>query len=243
MYQLSTKFTPLHLLSIVVALLTASIPAYAGDPSTAFDQMMSKLRSLKSFEVTVQETTLLQPTDPTAKARTITSSDEIDYKAPNLFSLINNSLMGGVTVVSDGKTEYIYSSLTQEYAAIPAPRDILGNVLGSLQRGTTHWSTEKRSTVNGVAVKELNGALSTPRGMAQVTLYINSSDFLPLEAVISLPTVSGATGNGLKITRTQLFADPKLNQPIPNSLFTFSPPEGSTKVDSPTDLGGGFGGG
>jgi outer membrane lipoprotein-sorting protein len=228
----------------ILLILSAAVvtqAAIAGTVSQPYQQMIAHLKSVKTYQVTIQEKVVLQPTDSSDKPRTIASSDDVLFKRPNLFSFRNDSLMGGVSVVCDGKTQYYYSSLTQEYASKPAPADVLGGVLGQMQGGKAMWSVPSATVVDGVPVIKLVGTASSPRGAVNITLYIRKKDTLPYEAIICLPEISDSTGSGLKITRTELFTDQKVNAPVPDSAFTFIPPAGSTKVDSLGDMGGGFG--
>ena len=235
---------------ICTAAVTCALTAFCGvrvsaaviQAPAAYSDMVARFKKIHTYQATIQESTLLQPTTPGAQARTITSTDLVVYQSPNLFSLVNNGLMGGVTVVSDGKKEYLYSSLTEQYATRAAPTDVLSSFIAG-QRGTkVQWGRALLTKFDNVPVEELTGTSSTPRGNVVVTLDIKKSDSLPLRVVITLPTVSASTGDGLRITRTEIFTGQKLNVSVPAATFKFAPPAGSTKADSPSDLGGGFGG-
>jgi outer membrane lipoprotein-sorting protein len=212
-------------------------------PDSYYKDMIGKLKSLKTYQATVNETMVLQPTTPGARARTIQSASQVAYKGPNLFSLKYNGLMGGATMVSDGKQEIIYSDFTQEYVVSPSPADVVTSALSRFFGKTVAWTSADTTSLNGVAVRELHGKIESPRGATMVTLYIRRTDALPDEVLIVLPAATSATGSGVQITRTEVFADQKLNQPVDDGLFKFSPPDGATKVNSVSDLTSGMGGG
>jgi len=210
-------------------------------PQSYYDRLLNKLRSVQSYQVTVLDKTVLQPSAQGALPRTITSTDQITYKKPNKILLKSDGLMGGATIDSDGSQEIIYSDFTQEYVARPAPTDIVGSVLSGLSGKKVSWLSSSPAQVDGVAVRQLYGEIDTPRGKTLVTLSIKQSDSLPFKVVISLPAFTSSTGNGLSVTRTEIFQKQRLNAPIADSVFKFTLPDGATKVDSVSELSSGFG--
>jgi outer membrane lipoprotein-sorting protein len=211
-------------------------------PSNAYANMIAKLKSLKTYQATIQETLVLQPSAPGARPRKVASTDSVEYKSPNLLLLHSDGLMGGGSVTCDGTSEYIYSSLSADYAVRPAPKDVIGGVLGAMQGGVAKWDTITKTELNGTPVIRCHGTMNSPRGRVDFVLFVRRLDELPYEVIVTLPEMNGSTGNGLQITRTQLFTNQKINVSIPNSSFKFLPPAGSTKVNSLSDLSGGMGG-
>ncbi len=231
--------------SIVIWFAVMCVPqaAFAESPSDCYQQMLTKLRSVKTYQVTIEDSTKLQPTVAGSKPRTIQSTDEVAFQKPKLFSLKNDGLMGGGTVVSDGKLEYFYSELTDQYASRNAPNDIVTGVTGGLQGKRVIWMSASATVLSGVPVKKLDGVMNGARGATHVTLYIRASDSLPFQLRLVLPTISSADGDGLQITRTEFFMNQRLNAPVPHSTFQFTPPDGAVKVNSPSELSSGLSGG
>jgi outer membrane lipoprotein-sorting protein len=239
------SFAYLRCLSVIamitVALFAPSGPAsYGATAADSYRHMVEAIKSLKTYQVTVHEQMVLQPTVPGAKARTINSTDHIYYKAPNRFYLNNDGLMGGAEMVCDGKNEFVYSRFTQQYASNPQSAEIVSNILAGLAGNKIVWTSAVPAKLNGVAVVLLNGKISGPGRVTQVKLYLRKSDSLPVWAEVKYPSISSATGNGIEITRKESFTNQRINEPISDSVFRFNPPGGATKVDSIRDLPAGM---
>jgi outer membrane lipoprotein-sorting protein len=216
--------------------------ALAQSPPLAYNAMLAKLQSLNSYQVTITEATLMQTSDTGAKPRVIKSTDHVKFKAPNYFNFQSDGLLGGTTIVSDGKTEFFYSNLAQQYAAEPAPKNIADQIMSGvgLHGGKVSWGSDSRVVIAGIAVEMIEGTVTSARGISKMTLYIKRSDSLPYKAIVDLPQISDPDGNTLKITRTAVFSHQILNASIAKASFMFTPPAGSTKVASLQDLTSGL---
>jgi outer membrane lipoprotein-sorting protein len=202
--------------------------------------MIAKLHSLKTYQVTIQDTTVLDSGAGT-KPRTLNSTGQIKYVKPNLIDAELTGVLGGGKLVSDGKTEYTYSELANQYSTQPAPADYTRGLLGGTSGKGVAWTLAGTSTVGAIPVTDMTGLLSTPQGKATVTLSVGRKDFLPYKIVSVLPKFTSPRGGTLQVTRTQTFSDIKTNRSIALSAFKFTPPSDATKASSPGQLAGGLG--
>lgn len=232
---------PLCLLLILVAAwaFAANAPARSAVAGNAYQRMVAKLNSISTYQATIHATFSLQPTTGQGKANTVDSVETVLYKRPNKLSLKAQGLMGGIEIVSNGANLYEYSPLANQYSEQPAPQTLTNLILESAgAAGDLHQTGT--SVVNGVSVAVVKGAVSSPQGDGQATLYIGRADNLPYRLVYVLPHLPGQQGSGFRLVRELDFTRQKVNAPIPGSAFHFSPPAGATKVPS---LGFGSGSG
>jgi outer membrane lipoprotein-sorting protein len=234
-----------RVISCVLVAACAICCAQAGaaqSPDSYFQKVIGRLKSLKTYKVTLNDTVLLQPTAQGAKPRSIESTSQVVYKSPNLFFLNNNGPMGSSRMVSDGKQELIYSDFTQQYVIVAAPADVFDQILGGMFGRKAVWTAEKSAKIDGMILTELAGTVKSGRGNMLITLYIKANS-LPYKAVLVIPAFQSPTGSGLQVTRTEIFADERVNQAVQDSVFKFAPPSGATRVKNVSELAGGLGGG
>ncbi|HEX5323162.1 MAG TPA: DUF2092 domain-containing protein, partial [Capsulimonadaceae bacterium] len=148
----------------MVVLIAASV-AQQGSAATAgaYQRMVAKLHSLKTYKATIHGKLTLQPANGRGAANTITSVETVLYKSPNKLSIKAQQMMGGLLIVSNGKTIYQYSGLANQYTANPAPANLLGTIIANA--GSAHSFKQVGTTqIDGVSVAELKGTSSTPQG-------------------------------------------------------------------------------
>ena len=222
------------------AVLALTPAAIASSGSAVYQKMIAKLQSLQTYQATIQDTTVLD-SGPGTKVRTLNTTEAVRYKKPNLFSAQITGALGGGAVVSDGKSQYLYSDLANQYSVQPAPKDMVKRMFGATASTKTSWSSLGASAIGSIPVTLLTSTISTPRGATKVTLSIGQKDFLLYKSVFAPPKVVTPSGGGLQVTRTQLFTNVRVNQPISADAFRFTPPADAVKASSPDQLTGGLG--
>lgn len=225
-------------------LLVPALASARSAPGNSYQSMVAKLDSLKTYQATVHSTISLQPVNGQGRPNTIHSVETIIYERPNKLSVKAEGLMGGMQVVSNGKTMYQYSALANQYTAKPAPANLLRVILGNGAGREADFKEVGTSTVDGVPVVEMKGTQSTPQGLAETMLYIGEANHLPYRAVFVLPHLPGQEGSAFRMVTTQDFTSEKVNAAVPSSAFRFVPPANSIRVSSLAFGGqGGAGGG
>src|SRR5579883_79472 len=223
-------------ISLALAVGSPKAPA-SGASSSVYQRMIAKLHSLKTYQATISATLTLQPTNGQGQGNTINSTETILYKNPNKLALKMQGMMGGILIVSNGKTIYQYSGLTNQYTAKPAPTNLLSSIVANAGFNDK-LRTVGSTAINGVPVTELKGSTTTAQGPVQTTLYIGTRDALPYRIVATMAHLPGQQGAAFRMISEQSFTNQKVNVPVPESAFHFVPPANATKV---TSLGG-FGG-
>lgn len=216
----------------VVFILFAGVPsALAAAPNSAYQHLLARLSSLKTYQATIHSTISLVPINGQGRPNTINSVETVVYEHPNKLSMKSEGLMGGMQLVSNGKIEYQYSALANQYTEKPAPGNLFQALFGKTSSsGNLH--VVGKSVVDGVPVTILKGTASTAQGPAQTTLYIGQKDNLLHRFRAALPHLPGQQGSSFRMVIEQDFTHQVVDAPVPGSAFQFTPPANSTKVSS-----------
>lgn len=218
--------------TLLAAALSVAIAAPSPAATDAYHRMVAKLHSLKSYQATVNAR-LTYGSVSGGQPTSMKWVDKVLYKSPNKLSVTFVGFMGGLKVVSDGRTMYTYSPLANQYSEHPAPANLLDSVLTTSTVGI-RLKEVGSSSINGVPVSVLKGTTPTAQGNVDTTYYIRKSDNLPRRIIVTMH-VSGPQGQSFRVVNEQDFATQKTNTTISNSAFRFTVPAGATK--SP-NLGG-----
>jgi len=210
----------------------AAEPAKAapGQSSSLYKRLMSRYEQLGTYQATIQSLTTLQPVNGT-KPNTIDSTLNVSYKAPNLFRIDAQGLMGGGTRVSDGKTLYTYSAMLNQYSAEAAPKDLFSELMAATADAPA-MKAVGRAVIDRVATTQYSGSSATAHGAITYDVYINDASRLIQRIVIREPALPGPQGADFHLILREDYVTQKLNPVLPANLFHFDPPAGAQKADS-----------
>lgn len=220
-------FVSVAVLSVVSVIATV---AHAADGQALYQQTLAKYRTLTSYTATIKSNTILQPIDGSTP-NTVQSTMSVQFKKPNFLHVNEEGLMGGGTMVSDGKTMWGYSALTNEYGSHPAPKDLLGVALGGI-RDMSGLHNAGQQVIDGKPTTHLAGNLSSRAGPTTVDVFVDNSTKLLRRVVVHVPHLPGAQGASFRMTVTYDYLAQALNTSVPSKLFKFLPPAGAEKAAS-----------
>lgn len=164
--------------------------------------------------------------------------------------------MASTTVVSDGKTMYLYLKGMNAYQKMPAPKDEnpgMRNIVGVATMPNAKYKYVGTEMVRGRkchAIKVDTPAPPQARGAkTDVTVYVDveTGRFRQVKTVMTMPGMgpgpNGATPPGpqgsnkpasppkpMVITTTAALISETLNAPIPPETFKFTPPKDATEM-------------
>ncbi len=216
--------------------VVSAAPIAAGGSS--LQTALKHYSSSVSYQATVTTTTTLQPLNG-SQPNVINSTMSLAYKAPNLMRVQTAGLMGGTTVVSDGKTMSSYLAMTNQYMVMPAPKRSLSSFIMS----TYSPSATKLAGHASIGGKVLDKYITSSRLQGQAattTIYVDPAAHTVNRITIVIPKISGPQGGGVKVSTEEDFQAQRFNPSLPASLFRFTPPAGAQRGSGaglPTILG------
>lgn len=230
---------------VAIAAATAGLAAPASADATAILKRTAAMYGgLKSYEGTVTVNESLQQGN---KKANITSTQQVKYRAPNLFWVQTTQHGTGTGVrpgtqtniaVSNGKEVFVYGSTQNKYMRQPTQPVIRLNQLltGVLPDGNATGATQvSTTTVNGRPVYVLDVPPTLPAGlpaaqrtailkqMKPIRYYIDRQTYHVLRVVRTVPI--GTVSVDL--------ASQTFNPSIPSTTFNFVPPAGATQIQRP----------
>jgi thiol-disulfide isomerase/thioredoxin len=182
----------------------------------------------------------------------MTMTGDISMAFQNPGKMRMDSKVQGISIimVSDGETTWAYNSMANQYVKKNAAVGLAGIVqMMGLQNvpdvskmtttsktigdetlevdGLKHdcWVVETK--VNGMDVPGAPGARVSDMVM---TMWIDKSLGLDLQSKVSMKMDMG--GNSMNMSEKLVKKNLKLDQPIPDSFFSFTPPEGATETEN-----------
>lgn len=219
----------------LAALMLTSLPAQAS--SKAFTQMVAKLHSLQTYQVTVDGKITVEG----VKGDSDTSEsfkEHVYFKNPNKIVVSIPVLYGGITIWSDGKNMYQYYGIMNEYKETSVPADLVEYVMTLAMGSAKGYKDAGTTTINGTRVDIVKGPGPEELPGSSMSLYIGSKDHLLVGTMIVAPKAS-STGGPTKFVQT--YSKPVLNEPIPDNVFDLKLPPTAMKMAGGTPVPGGIG--
>jgi len=175
--------------------------------------------------------------------------------------------MANTTMVDDGKTAYVYMQAQGGYYKTPHQKNSSGSMKNPLDIANQKNATFKLKGTENVkgspcyVIDVKSPAQVLPNGMVlQISMYIDkaTNKTKQIKQVMTLPSslMSGMPGGQpnaasgktsappMQVTTLMVMKSEKLNAPLPDSAFKFTPPAGAKELQGkPMGLGGmGLGG-
>ena len=219
----------------LILVLVVSIAQSASAASTSYSQMITKLRSLSTYQTTVHITIDAKVGHGASdQGMSVGCTEHIVYKKPNLLIVSIPDYIGGITIWSDGSQMYQYYGANNEYKQSAVPKDLIkqftmtGEGVDLKEAGT--------GKLSGVPVTIVRGAGIEPG--TTLTLWIGTDDHLLRQIVYAMPKT--ATGTYTTIL-TEVFKDTILNAPLSTAGFSLKLPKTAMKSSSGAAVPGGIG--
>ena len=226
------KLSYLAILATGLFVLSLAAPgAFCAATSSAYQRLLSRLDSLKTYQGTIHSTITLEPISGQGRPNTMKFVETVIYEHPNKLSVQAQGLMGGIQLVSDGKTLYQYSALANQYTEKPAPANLF-KALFARSSPSGNPRPAGTGSVDGVPVRILKGSALTPQGEAETTFYIGQKDNLLHRFRVVLPHLPGQQGSSFRMVTQEDFMNQVIDAPVSSSAFQFAPPANSTRVSS-----------
>ena len=237
-------------------LLLAALPAVAADSvdgeiSAEVDPQAEQVLRHFAALVTTLKTLSLDVSftveiETPSKRQEASSRHHFAAEPPGKFALIKKDGQIGRTLVCDGKEIVLYDARRQQYTVNDAPdtpdkRAAVLNVELPLLDALVHPKPYDQllldtTRVEYIGSEEYDGIdchrirLSEgDEGEVSVDLWIEIGDYPLPRKLVAFPPSSTPDS---KTTVTALFENWLLNNPIPKSVLTFTPPEGADKVSA-----------
>ena len=238
--------------SIAALLTTASgtLPAAdAPDARKVLDSVARTYRNLASFqfEGTIAVSMTRQGTHESFEIPVILAAE----KPGRARTEMRNPTMGMV-VVTDGTTLTSYSQQAHQYTREPAPKLSAGSDTAEAMAGpgsplgryfgitrtlkSARWLRAqtldlggRRSTCDVVAV-EYEHPPEVRAQFSPTTFWIDRARLVVLRDSTQVHVDSAAQGGSMDMAQTTTFSIARINEKVPDSLFTFRPPAGAQEV-------------
>lgn len=236
-----------------MALGMVSAQAHAGPTA---NEILKKAQDLVANAKTYQATFLVNVNS----GQMGTMNSRADIKTAGKKTAVTNTVIGQPTgmmamagsqgnsqMVDDGTTTWVYIPSQKKYMKMPSrgqanPMD-LRTMLSSVKDSTAKLVGTKSVGGKPAYVVEL-APKTAPRGMNQkMTIFIDQANYHVKQMKISM---SGAGGQGQpqqSMTVDIRVQNEKMNEPIPDGVFKFTPPAGATEMQGGGMMGGMGGGG
>jgi outer membrane lipoprotein-sorting protein len=239
-----TRALLLSALTLPAALPTAS----AESAQDVLKKMAAVYETAKSFQGSVTQRQKGKTRD--GKSATLTTTQQLHYKGPNLFHIqISATGTGaaaasasqmGITFVSDGKNIFIYRPAQKKYARQPSPPSLpLSKILRVIPNpATPGLSLLSPTSVQGhaayvVQVKPTKPPNVPPQQRAQVEAYFKT--LKPTQYMIDKQNyhlLKITTAQGTNTSEIE-FGPQTINGNVAPALFAFTPPAGTTEMTPP----------
>jgi outer membrane lipoprotein-sorting protein len=141
----------------------------------------------------------------------------------------------GIQVIDDGKTMVMYNKAANAYGRMPSQvagaSSIVAAQLAAMER-TSSMKFGAPTKIGGASVLVIEVTPKQPGG-ATAKLYIEQGSYRLLKVVDqrTMPGVGGQKGQTL--SQTISITNEKVNAPIPDSAFKFTPPPGAKEMAAP----------
>lgn len=151
----------------------------------------------------------------------------------------------GIQVVDDGKTMVMYNKAANVYGKMPSQvansAGIVSAQLSAMER-SSNLKFGAPTRIGGVPVLVIDVTPKQGTG-SSAKLYIEQGSYRIVK-IVDQRTMPGAGGKpGQTMSQTITIANEKINAPIPDSAFKFTPPPGAKEMAAPAPGGmGGMGG-
>jgi thiol-disulfide isomerase/thioredoxin len=238
---------------IVPALLLLSF-AYAQQPlpdaKSLLKESADALRAFRSYELDQQVVIEIKGS--------IESHLELPVKLavsnPGRLRIESNGQLGSTVIVSDGENTWMYAGPLKQYTRIPAvssPDALIKSVnpgIGEMWEDLKTRDPYLSAKITGEETLEVGGgkfdcyvveaSLDQIKMPGTYTLsngstkmWIDKKSRLLLKQTTSATIAGGPLKVPTKMTQSTAMLAMKLNQPVADSFFVFTPPEGSRQVD------------
>jgi thiol-disulfide isomerase/thioredoxin len=181
-------------------------------------------------------------------------SAKLAASAPGKMRVESTSQAGGALIVSDGENTWVYIDLTKQYMKTPAatsPEGLvrslvpgMGGVFDQLKSKDPYLSAkitgEEAVEVDGkkidcFVVEATMDKIAMPGAMtmtgALMKMWIDKDSKLSLKTTVTATMQGGpAAATPMQMNMAMTVISKKLNEPVEESLFTFTPPEGAKEV-------------
>lgn len=210
------------------------IPAQAQSASEVYRRMSEVYTFAKSYQGTIVRVENGKMSDGKSASQSVTI--KISFKAPNkyLVNTLKSMTTGGKTqsfdqtMVTDGKSLFMFSPVTKLYQLGQIQNENQLSRFFALLTPVDGFSLLPESTVKGRTVFVLTPNIplkDTPAERAnakkvKITLMVDKQNYQFLKM-----TIESATGQ-----LTQSVSDQRLNAPVPDSLFVWTPPASYKKI-------------
>lgn len=215
----------------------AAVPAHA---DLSASEIIAKMNAIYSTAKSFKGSTIMQSSGkgPDGKPFTVTATQQVAYKSPNQFRVqVTASGTGAAskasgnsqTVVSDGKTMYMYLPARKQYIKRPAPPQVPIQRIVQINVNGQNAKLMPASTVNG-----------RPAYIVQIMPMLPPTLTAQQKQLVkpSLIAVDKQNFHLLRITQggnaqVMTFTGQTVNGNLPASVFAFSPPAGATEFKQP----------
>ena len=242
----------LPLLALSAATLVAMAPARAAgspDARAILDRVANTYRTLTSFHfagkvaVDMSRPGAHQAFDfPIVAAAVKPNRSRTEMQNPNM----------GMIIVTDGRTLTTYSQQVNQYSLRPAPPHRAATDSAAAMAGpgsplaryfgitralkSARWVGSRTLELGGrraecdLVVVDYDHPTNPGAVYSPTTFWIEKARALVLRESTQVRVNNPAHGGAMDLAQTTTFTTARINEKVPDSLFTFRPPAGSTEV-------------
>ncbi len=233
----------------LITILLAVAGLYGQDlpsPAALMKRQQEAVRNHRSIQFDGEITMEVIRGDDVSKT---TSEMALAYRHPGRLRLESRMQGIGVTIVSDGESTWTYNAATKRYmrqGAAPGPAGVLALMgirnLPAFSKLQTEAKTVRAETLEIDGRKRACWVVESQIGKAEsadaqdlqfnggvMDYWIDQESGIDLQVVLTLKL--GANGVGdVTLRQTAVKRNLKIDEPIPDSTFAFTPPEGAVEL-------------
>jgi len=236
-------------LSIFLVLPILAVAQGTPDARALLQQTQDALRPFKTY--VIEQRMALEMSGPVANRLEMTS--KMSASAPGKMRTETSGQMGGALIVSDGENTWFYISTTKQYMKTPAatgPEALvkslvpgMGDVFDQLRGKDPYLSAkviaEEPLDIDGKSVdcwivEATMEKLTMTAGMTMsegiTKLWIDKDTKMTSKTTLTATLEGGPFPKPLQMSMSMTVFSRKLDEPLPDSLFAFTPPEGAKEV-------------
>jgi outer membrane lipoprotein-sorting protein len=230
-----------------LAILPAASVTAAPTAKEIITKARSAMKGLKSYQATVHTTMTGGPMPMSIIAQIKTAGGKTWAKMttpppsgqgqPNPFA----AMLQNMVVVDDGKNSWTYMPSMKQYRKGPSGQanqfNFSDQLLGKIdQEATLTYGGTETVAGHPTYVIQASPKQKRPGSSETVRMNFDQSTYLLVQAKANQSGAATANMPARNQSVTILVKDQKVNQPIPDSVFKFTPPAGATEMQ-----GGGMG--